>query len=356
MAQITIITAMYNVSSYLDAYVRSIFEQSFKDFKVLCINDGSTDDTLQHIRELTKNDARFTILTHENRGVYYNYKLALERVDTPYFSILDPDDWYAPNHLELLYQAIQKDDADLAKGSLVRNYPSQSSNHTSTASHDASIERLDHRNDTIRKDIQRGHHPARHNCGSQWISHLYKTDFVKKNAISFYTRDDGFEWDGDDIFLLSILLKQPKIVFCDDAHYHYLQRATSAVHQINPLRFTSTVKSRQIETQILNAAYQNGSLSLKRITWRFFRDSSSNSPSISGFTKRQKVLIPMLTSKHYPKSSNQPIYAQVFHSSKTPKRIITKRSSANYPVHFCTRWIESRRLLWAISHLHRVSP
>lgn len=252
---------MYNVSSYLNAYVRSIFKQSFKDFKVLCINDGSTDDTLQHIRELTQNDARFTILTHENRGVYYNYKLALERVDTPYFSILDPDDWYAPNHLELLYQAIQKDDADLAKGSLVRNYPSQSSNHTSTASHDASIERLDHRNDTIRKDIQRGHHPARHNCGSQWISHLYKTDFVKKNAISFYTRDDGFEWDGDDIFLLSILLKQPKIVFCDDAHYHYLQRATSAVHQINPLRFTSTVKSRQIETQILNAAYRNGSLS-----------------------------------------------------------------------------------------------
>ena len=99
---------------------------------------------------------------------------------------------------------------------------------------------------------------ARKCCGSQWITCLYRTDFVHKHGISYKERRDGFEHDADDIFLLENLLCNPKMAFCHQAWYHYYQRQTSAVHVIDSKRFTSTVKSRYIEMECLNRALSSG--------------------------------------------------------------------------------------------------
>lgn len=121
----------------------------------------------------------------------------------------------------------------------------------------------DHKNAKIRKDISKRRHVALHFCGSQWITNLYRTSFIRQHHISFQTRASGLEWDCDDIFILNILLNNPKIAFCDNVFYHYYQRSTSAVHQINALRFTSTIKSRQIETELLNQYYRDKKISKK---------------------------------------------------------------------------------------------
>ena len=251
MAQITVITSAYNVGAYIERYVSSLKSQTFKDFVVICRDDHSSDDTLEKLRELCKDDDRFQIIeSAQNEGVYYNLKQTLDSVETPYLCFLDPDDWIDDAYLESLYDAIVQSDADMAKASLARDY-------------DTGRVVYDHKNAKIRKDISKRRHVALHFCGSQWITNLYRTSFIRQHHISFQTRASGLEWDCDDIFILNILLNNPKIAFCDNVFYHYYQRSTSAVHQINALRFTSTIKSRQIETELLNQYYRDKKISKK---------------------------------------------------------------------------------------------
>lgn len=94
MAQITVITSAYNVGAYIERYVSSLKSQTFKDFVVICRDDHSSDDTLEKLRELCKDDDRFQIIeSAQNEGVYYNLKQTLDSVETPYLCFLDPDDW-----------------------------------------------------------------------------------------------------------------------------------------------------------------------------------------------------------------------------------------------------------------------
>lgn len=254
MSEISVITSAFNVADYIERYVASLKTQSFKDFIVICIDDHSTDDTLQKLHELTKDDGRFQIIaSQQNEGVYYNLQRALKAVATPYLCFLDPDDWLDGEFLEHLHSAIVSQNADIAKASLARDYVTGKTV-------------FDYKNKVIRKDISKRRHAALHFCGSQWITALYRTDFIREHNISFCTRASGLEWDCDDIFLLDALLNNPKMTFCDHVFYHYFQRPTSAVHQINHLRFTSTIKARQIETDRLNNHYRTKRISKRDYT------------------------------------------------------------------------------------------
>lgn len=167
MAQITVITSAYNVGAYIERYVSSLKSQTFKDFVVICRDDHSSDDTLEKLRELCKDDDRFQIIeSAQNEGVYYNLKQTLDSVETPYLCFLDPDDWIDDAYLESLYDAIVQSDADMAKASLARDY-------------DTGRVVYDHKNAKIRKDISKRRHVALHFCGSQWITNLYRTSFIR---------------------------------------------------------------------------------------------------------------------------------------------------------------------------------
>lgn len=150
MAQITVITSAYNVGAYIERYVSSLKSQTFKDFVVICRDDHSSDDTLEKLRELCKDDDRFQIIeSAQNEGVYYNLKQTLDSVETPYLCFLDPDDWIDDAYLESLYDAIVQSDADMAKASLARDY-------------DTGRVVYDHKNAKIRKDISKRRHVALH--------------------------------------------------------------------------------------------------------------------------------------------------------------------------------------------------
>jgi glycosyltransferase involved in cell wall biosynthesis len=196
-----------------------------------------------------------------NYGAYATRKTALQLLETDYFIFIDPDDWVDPNYLEQLIVAAKENDADLTKAELCKEYANGKISKSK-------------RNSEIQCDIRRHWPVARKCCGSQAITILYKTAFVRRNNITFKERRDGFEYDADDIFLLECLLHQPSIAFCDDTWYHYYQRSTSAVHTLDFKRYNSTVKARYIEIGVLNDALENQLISSKhygiivrRIIW-----------------------------------------------------------------------------------------
>lgn len=114
MSQISIIIPAYHVEKYIDRCFESICNQTFTDFEVIAINDGSTDETLLKLHEWEQKDERIKVIDKINEGVGVTRNLGLSLAKSPYVIFIDPDDSLHPQMLEKLYNAITKYEAPVA--------------------------------------------------------------------------------------------------------------------------------------------------------------------------------------------------------------------------------------------------
>ena len=90
---ISIIMPLYNAAKYLEESINSIRKQTFEDFELICMNDASTDDTLEILRHFRKNDARIKIFSNEERkGAAFSRNRGMKEAGGTYLSFLDGDD------------------------------------------------------------------------------------------------------------------------------------------------------------------------------------------------------------------------------------------------------------------------
>ncbi len=111
---ISIIVPIYNTEKYLHECLDSIINQSYTNFEVLLINDGSTDSSGMICQEYAERDSRFRYIEKENGGVSSARNLGLERSGGAYITFIDSDDWIEFNYLEVLYTALKENDTDVA--------------------------------------------------------------------------------------------------------------------------------------------------------------------------------------------------------------------------------------------------
>lgn len=106
---------IYNVERYIREALLSVADQTLRDIEILCINDGSTDDSRAIVAEFCKLDARFRLIDKPNSGYGASMNRGLAEAQGDYIAILEPDDIYEPTALETLYKAAQVSDADVTK-------------------------------------------------------------------------------------------------------------------------------------------------------------------------------------------------------------------------------------------------
>ena len=94
---LSIITPVYNVESYLDRCLQSILSQSFCDFELILIDDGSTDKSASICVEWAAKDDRVLVIHQTNRGVSAARNAGLEVIKGKYLTFVDPDDFIAPD-------------------------------------------------------------------------------------------------------------------------------------------------------------------------------------------------------------------------------------------------------------------
>jgi glycosyltransferase involved in cell wall biosynthesis len=99
--QITVLMPAYNAGKYIGDAIRSVLNQTFTDFELLIINDGSTDDTVEIIRSF--NDPRIVLLYQTNKGVASSLNKGLKYARAPYIARFDADDICHAERLELQY-------------------------------------------------------------------------------------------------------------------------------------------------------------------------------------------------------------------------------------------------------------
>lgn len=105
MPYISIIVPVYNVESYLDACIESILKQSYKDFEVICVNDGSTDSSLKILNKWKKLDSRIIVFDQKNQGLSVARNQGIERATGKYICFVDSDDMLVEDALKCMYQA-----------------------------------------------------------------------------------------------------------------------------------------------------------------------------------------------------------------------------------------------------------
>ena len=97
-SKISIIIPVYNVEQYLGECLNSVVNQTLKDIEIICVNDGSTDNSLSILKEYASRDERIKIIDKENEGQGYARKVGLDNASGEFILFCDSDDKFEPNN------------------------------------------------------------------------------------------------------------------------------------------------------------------------------------------------------------------------------------------------------------------
>lgn len=111
---ISVIVPVYNLQDYLEKSLDALWNQTYQNFEVICVNDGSKDNSLQLLKKIANKHSNMMVIDKKNGGVSSARNKGLEFAQGEYIYFLDADDIMHPQLLEILVSQIQKYDADVA--------------------------------------------------------------------------------------------------------------------------------------------------------------------------------------------------------------------------------------------------
>jgi glycosyltransferase involved in cell wall biosynthesis len=116
--KISVVVPVYNVEQFLEACLRSVMEQSLRDIEIICVNDGSPDNSQAILERLPAEDPRIRIIVKENGGLSSARNAGIRVATGEYVHMLDSDDYIQPGMYEALYGHAKKHNLDLVKSNL----------------------------------------------------------------------------------------------------------------------------------------------------------------------------------------------------------------------------------------------
>ena len=120
--KISVIIPVYNVQAYIERCLNSILAQTYTNFEVICIDDGSTDESGKICDTFEKKDKRVHVCHIENHGVSYARNLGLSMMQGEWFCYVDPDDWIEPNYIERMYCIANEKQCDVVACGIDKTY------------------------------------------------------------------------------------------------------------------------------------------------------------------------------------------------------------------------------------------
>lgn len=211
--KISVIIPVYNCEDKIERCIESVTAQTFSDFELLIVDDGSTDGTGKLCDGYATNDNRINIFHCKNGGVSSARNFGLSKANGEYIAFVDGDDFVDVDFLDSLYSCIEKEKADMA----FCNYYSLKETDKNIVSHGFSggeiLEGTEIAN-VLYKNIAIGKTDG---YFSLW-NKLFKREIIEKNGITF-NKDMSF---GEDmLFIIDYLRYVNKIVFTEKPLYYY---------------------------------------------------------------------------------------------------------------------------------------
>ncbi len=246
---ISIIVPIYNKEDYLPQCLDSIINQSYTNFEVLLVNDGSTDSSGIICQEYAERDSRFRYIEKENGGVSSARNLGLERSEGAYITFIDSDDWVEFNYLEVLYNALRENNADVAISSYKSYYLDGKFYLRVYSSQEEEFLRIGKRN----RDVFLEEFPKLGKLNHDF--HCIASKLFKRELLESQKFDESINYGEDLYFFFNLYLKMQSIIYVKEATYIYRQHGTNIT-----LNFTESLALQeiQIHEQILKSAESQG--------------------------------------------------------------------------------------------------
>lgn len=120
MLKVSIIVPVYNAEKYIKECIESLINQTLKEIEIICINDGSTDNSLNILKDYEKLDNRIKIIDKENAGQSVARNLGIEMAKGEFLGFVDSDDWVDSDYFEKLYNAAIDLDSEISCAGYIR--------------------------------------------------------------------------------------------------------------------------------------------------------------------------------------------------------------------------------------------
>ena len=226
--KISVVTPIYNVAKFLPQCLDSLVAQTLDDIEFICVNDGSTDNSLEILNEYAARDDRFVVIDKPNGGYGHTMNTGINAAKGEYIGIVESDDWIYPDAFENLYALAEKHGhCDIIKGNhnvfVGNETPSRVENFPATLC-DRVLSPLDEEGAQVINTI-----PA------IWAA-IYKREFLDRANIRFLeTPGASFQDTG---FVFKSWLACDSFVLTHDSYLNYrLDNAGSSVQSAAKVMF-----------------------------------------------------------------------------------------------------------------------
>lgn len=233
MSLISVIVPMYNAAQYIGDLRESFDKQVYCHFEVICVNDGSKDDT-QHLVEEWSRDAqpyKVLCITQENRGVSAARNRGISEANGDYICFVDADDTVEPEYLSVLLENIHKNDVKVCLSRIKKG-----SNHRNIANTSSLLNKTEMLSDFLFSGRRY------HICSA-----MYSTSFFREGNLKF---PEGYKYSEDVFLLWKILASSDSTLVIDAQVYNYRVNPKSVMHKVDLNRKDAIELMKQLENYI----------------------------------------------------------------------------------------------------------
>ena len=229
---VSVIVPVYNASSHLTQCLESILNQTYPALQVICVDDQSTDSSLEIMRSYAERDNRIIVLTKQNEGVSIARNYGLSKADGEYILFVDSDDWIELNTCEIAVKHALEGNYDVVMWSYIRERQGESLAKRIYDENVAFESAFDVRSKLHRRmvgilaaELSR---PEDADALCTVWGKLYKAQIIKKQNIEFYDiRAIGTYEDG--LFNLDFFEYAENALFLNQNLYHYRRTESSSL-------------------------------------------------------------------------------------------------------------------------------
>lgn len=219
-ALVSVIVPVFNVEDYIKQCITSLLNQTYDNIEIICVDDGSTDKTLDILEMLRKRDNRIKVFRQKHKGVAAARNKAINEAKGKYISFVDSDDYFNENGYEILVEVAEENELDLIifGGNVVGEAPEWICNKLST--------RYRYYKKGTANTVVFSENSAR---PFLWL-HFIRRDLLEKNGkIRF---DENMEIGEDQLFQFSYVPKAESVMVIEDRIYNYRINRSSSIMQL----------------------------------------------------------------------------------------------------------------------------
>lgn len=207
-SRLSIIIPVYNNENYLRPALQSVLAQTYPDFEVLVIDDGSTDGSLAICREFAQKDKRLRVIQKEIGGVSSARNRGLEEAAGQYIAFVDGDDCIDPEMYTTMITILQDTGADLVDCRVIkeRQYMPRSYE---------------------KGDVEVSDHPLEYLSKKGYFIDSSLNKVYRRNFIGHTRFDEGISYSEDKLFVTELIFRAKKMALVSNVFYHYIQHGDS---------------------------------------------------------------------------------------------------------------------------------